>query len=176
MTSNERINYGINTCFDLYDKLKHEGANLENNWNAYNSFNFIITAWHLHNDWLHSDKINRPKLATKKKNPPKTPEAMMSVVNALRDLTNGSKHFHLNKKSENKKVVTKTYSPIIGDWAAYFLHGPMIYVEIDRSTYSMWDLRHIVLLYFNWVFDDTIPANQFPIEIKKHLERCVIKD
>ena len=168
--------YGVNTCFDLYDKLKYEGKNLENNWNAYNSFNFIITAWHLYYDWLNLDKANRPKLAAKKKNPPKTPETMMSVVNALRDLTNGSKHFSLKKKSADKQVVTKTYSPVIGDWAAYFLHGPMIYIEVGSYTYSMWDVRHIVLLYFDWVFNDDILANQFPKEIQDHLKRCIINE
>jgi len=52
----------------------------------------------------------------------------------------------------------------------------MIYVEIENAIYSMWDLRYIILLYFDWIFDDTVPANQFPTEIQEHLKRCSIKN
>ena len=100
----------------------------------------------------------------------------MKIVFALRDVTNSSKHFYLDKEASNKKVVTSIYPPIVGDAAAYFLHGPMIYIEIEDSIYSMWDLRHIVLLYYSWIFDDSVPAVNFPIEIQEHLERCVVKN
>lgn len=174
-TPENKLYYGLNTCFDLYDKLKHEGDNLENNWNVYACFNFIVTAWHLHNDWLNNDKENRPKLATRKKEKPKTPANMMLIIYALRDITNYSKHSFLNKDSVGKRVITKIHPPIISDWAAYFLHGSMIYIEVDKSIYSMWDIRHIVLLYFDWIFNDDIPANQFPQGIEDHIERCLVK-
>ncbi len=175
MDSKNKILYGINSCCDLYKKLKYEGENLECNWNIYNTFNFIVTAWHLHHDWLNRDVENRPKLATKKKEKPKTPPDMMKIVFALRDITNSSKHSFLDEDSVKKKVVTNIHAPLIGDWASYFLHGPMIYVEIQNAIYSMWDLRYIILLYFDWIFDDSVPANQFPTKIQEHLKRCSIK-
>jgi hypothetical protein len=175
VTGDNRLLYGLTTCLDLHNILIYEGNTLENNWNEYNSFNFIVTAWHLYDDWLKSDWENRPKLSTKKKGQHKTPPNMMKVVFALRDVTNSSKHFFLNDESYNKKVVTGIHPPIVGDAASYFLHGPMIYIEIDNSIYSMWDLRHIVLLYFDWIFDDSVPAQNFPIEIQEHLERCIVR-
>lgn len=175
MAKDKRLQYGINTCYDLYKKLMFEGSTLENNWNEYNSFNFIVTAWHLYDDWLKSDRENRPNLSTKKKEHHKTPQNMMKIIFALRDVANSSKHFTLNDASFNKKVVTGIHQPIVGDAAAYFLHGPMIYIEIENSVYSMRDLRHIVLLYFDWIFDDTVSVQKFPIEIQEHLERCIVR-
>ena len=177
MNDNNKLLYGLNTCFDLYKKVKYEGENLEkSNWNEYNSFNFIVTEWHLHNDWLNADRENRPKLATQKKEQPKTPPEMMRIIFGLRDITNSSKHFFLDENAVKKKVVTGIYAPMIGDWASYFLHGPMIYVEIENAIFSMWDLRYIVLLYFDWVFNDSVPSNQFPSEIQEHIKRCSIKN
>lgn len=173
MPPDNKLSYGINTCFDLHNKLKYEGEKLEPDWNEYNSFNFIVTAWHLHADWLNADE-GRPKLAAQKKERPKTPANMMQVVYALRDITNSSKHFYLDKPSVNKKVVTNIHGRLIGDWASYFIHGPQIGIHIGNSYYSMWDLRHIVLLYFEWIFNDLIPANKFPVEIQEHLKRCLI--
>jgi hypothetical protein len=170
-----KLPYGINTCFDLFDKLKYEGDNLENSWNVYNSFNFIVTAWHLFDDWIDNDSENRPKLSTKKKGSRCTPSDMMQVIYLLRDITNSSKHFILMEKSIAKNVVTDVHPPIIGDAAAYFLHGPMIYVETADCIYSMWDIKYIVLLYFNWVFDDSITVTNFPSEIKEHVKRCSVK-
>ena len=175
-TPEDKLYYGLNTCFDLHNKLRYEGENLENNWTAYACFNFIVTAWHLHTDWIDADEENRPKLATTKKGSKKTPANMMLVVYALRDITNYSKHSFLKKDAVKKKVITKIYPPIIGDWRSYFLDGPMIYVEINNSIYSMWDIRHIVLLYFDWIFNDDIPANQFPVEIQDHLKRCIVRE
>ncbi|MFA5996426.1 MAG: hypothetical protein WC790_01745 [Candidatus Paceibacterota bacterium] len=102
MTSDNKLLYGLNNCLDLYAKLKYEGENLESNWNEYNSFNFIVTSWHLYNDWLKADSVNRPRLSTKKKEPPKTPPNMLLVVYALRDIANSSKHFFLNDDALNK--------------------------------------------------------------------------
>lgn len=171
---NNKLPYGINTCQDLYDKLKFEAERLEPTWNIYDCFNFVLTAWHLHHDWLEVDKDNGPILSTEKKDCPNTTKEMMLVINAFKDIANSSKHFKLKKYSVNRKVVDEIHSPEIRDWAAYFLHGPLIGISIGKSYFNMWDLRFLIMSYFEWIFDDSTPANQFPEEIKNHLERCVI--
>lgn len=175
MNTSRNLDYGLSSCLDLHNKLTCEGVTLENNWNIYNCFNFILTAWHLHEDWIDKDRTNRPLLSTKKKGQHGTPKRMMQIIWALRDITNSSKHFGLDKKANGKKVTTGIHKPLIGDAASYFLHGPMIYIEIEDSIYSMWDIRYIVLLYFDWIFNDSIPVIQFPQEIQDHIDRCIIK-
>jgi hypothetical protein len=174
MPDSNKLLYGINTCQDLYEKLKYEAERLEKTWNIYDCFNFILTAWHLHHDWLERDSENRPRLSTKKKEYSKTTKEMMRVIHAFRDVANSSKHLRLKKGT--KKVVDEIHPREIRGWDAYFLHGPLIGISIGKSYFNMWDLRFLIMSYFEWIFDDSIPANQFPEEIKKHLERCVISE
>ncbi|MEA2095845.1 MAG: hypothetical protein U9P73_03990 [Candidatus Cloacimonadota bacterium] len=169
MSQKAKIDYGISNCFDMYEKLKFEGKRLDSDWHEYNCFNFIVTAWHLYDDWLDNDRRCRPQLSIKKKN--KIPATMTNVLNAIRDLTNGSKHMVLNKKSVNKQVVTEVHSPEIRDMRSFMTGEAKVGIKIDSTYYSMWDLRYICLLYFAWVFDDNTPMNAFPPDLADHLDR-----
>lgn len=171
-TKQKNLHFGINDCYDLHNKLKFESDRLENNWNVYDFFNFIITSWHLYNDWLRKKDKIRPKWAIRKKT--KIPKEMMQVINATRDLANGSKHMELNDKSTAKKVIDVIHPPEIRDWYSYFIAGPQIGISIGQSYYSMADLRNLIMSYFDWIFDDSVPADNFPSEIKKYLEWCII--
>lgn len=166
------FDYGISNSYDMFIKLHYEGEKLSEECNPYDCFNFFVTAWHLYDDWLEKD-INRPKLALEKRG--RTPELMRNLLFVFKDLTNGSKHMTLKPKNYKKKVITKIYPPIIGSWRAYFSNKKEIYVTVDNYTYSMWDIRYIAIHYFTWIFDDSIPANHFPIKAQAHLERGLVK-
>lgn len=166
------FDYGISCSHDMFIKLHYEGEKVSDECNPYDCFNFFITAWHLYNDWIEKD-ANRPKLALEKMG--RTKGDMLNLLYGFRDLTNGSKHMVLKSKSYKKKVIEKISSPIIGSWRAYFSRIPQIYITINRSIYSMWDIRFIAIHYFTWIFDDSIPATSFPKQVQEHLKRCGIK-
>ena len=53
--------FGLSTSYDLFQKLKHDSELLlrqrpetqdEQRLEEYEAFNFFVTAWHLHKDWL----------------------------------------------------------------------------------------------------------------------------
>lgn len=173
MTNKIRLPYGINNCHDLYEKLKFEGKRLEIDWNIFDSFNFFVTAWHLHEDWINKDPSNRPKWAQRKKELPQTPKEMMLIVWATRDITNSSKHFHIN--NDKKKVVDSIYSPEISTYESLITGKPKIGVKIENSYYSMLDLQKIILSYFEWIFDDSIPVDDFPPFITNYIQTLVSK-
>ena len=160
---------GIDSCHDLFEKLKFEKSRLEKEWNEYDFFNFVVTAWHLQNDWLASDKIGRPTLAMRKIN--QAPPIKNEVMKNARENTNGSKHFKLDQKNENNKVVVKIHGPEIRDWHSYFF-GPKYGISTQSSYYSTSDFIFIIYEYFAWVFDDNTSAKSLPEKIQKHLEYC----
>jgi len=163
--------YGINNCYDLFLKLHREGEKVGENWHPYDCFNFFVSAWHLYDDWIQTD-INRPKLALEKIG--RTAQSMKNLLLAIKDLTNGSKHMILKPNNFKKTVITCVYSHIIGDWRAYFMNEPQLYIAVGETYYSMWDIRCLIINYFTWIFDDSLPANHFPKEIEKHLESCLL--
>jgi len=48
---NEGPTLGIQTSNEMFEKLKFESSRLQKSWHPYDSFNFIVTAWHLFQDW-----------------------------------------------------------------------------------------------------------------------------
>lgn len=163
---------GIESCEDLFNKLMFEKERFESDWSDYNFFNFVVTAWHLQNDWLKNNKDNRPEFAMRKINT--SPEEMKEVLNITRDIANGSKHFKLDASSEKKKVVTEVHPPEIRDWHSYFF-GPKPAVSTVKSYYSVADLSYLITEYFKWIFNDSESAESFPENIQKHLDYCKIE-
>lgn len=162
---------------ELYDKLKAEGDRLEGQWHAYDAFNFVVTAWHLYQDWLPGDRRSRPSLAAKKMDQRKLPKEMVLVLHALRDLANGSKHLQLKRESSESRVVSATHSGAIGDWWAYFFQERIPGVTVEDTYYfSIRKLRNIVLSYFDWVFDDSKSAALFPGDLLWIIWRCAPKN
>ncbi|GHZ63236.1 hypothetical protein VCSRO175_1430 [Vibrio cholerae] len=157
---------GIDTVHELRKKLKFERQRVTQNYHPYDFFNFVVTAWHLHHDWIKYDKQHRPSLFYKKAN--QSPPQMKELINAMRDLANGSKHFILDKASEEKKVITSVHEPEIRDHFT-FVFGPQPGISVCNAYYSVGELVYIVDEYFEWLFDDLIPADSFPENLHKIL-------
>lgn len=156
--------FGLETCQDMYEKLKWEAHRLEDGWSVYDSFNFVVTAHHLYHDWIKN--CGSPEAKAKKCS---LPEPAKIVLQSIVDLSNGNKHWKLtNEKTLERQVVTKVYEPIRGDWYAYFVAGPMVYVELGDYILSMTELVYQVISYFKWIFEDGDIA--FPLELLNRLE------
>ena len=164
---------GLDNCSDLLEKLRYEKSKLDKEWNAYDFFNFTVTAWHLQNDWLKNDKEGRPNHAMRKVN--QAPEQMKEVVNIARDIANGSKHFKLDKRNMEKKVIEELHEPEIRDWHSYFFgakHG----ISTKTAYYSTLDFVSLIHNYLEWVLSDNLSESEFPEEIEKHLKFCKLEN
>jgi hypothetical protein len=141
---------GLETCQDLYDKLRFEAQRLETGWNIYDTFNFVVTAHHLYVDWI-------PKRGTEKTKAKKQalPTPAKKVLQSIIDLSNGSKHWQVDRATTlERQVITAKPTVGINDWHAYMLAGPMLYVEMGEYKLSMRELRDLVLGYFEWMLDE----------------------
>jgi|SRR5690554_1052047 len=157
---------GLESCSDLHQKLKYEKSKLDEKWNAYDFFNFTVTAWHLQNDWLKNDIKGRPTHAMKKIH--QLDEQMNEVVRIARDIANGSKHFKLDRPSMAKKVVDGISKPETRDWHSYF-YGPKHGISTKTSYYSTSDFIFLIDEYFTWIFSDDLPTTDLPKSIIDHL-------
>lgn len=162
--------FGLETCQDMHGKLKRDAQRLEDGWSIDDTFNFVVTAHHLYDDWI--EKCGSPEAKAKKLS---LPEPAKTVLQAIYDLANGNKHWKLTyKKALERQNVTKVYERTRGDWYAYFVAGPMVYVEFGDYRLSMMELMHQVLGYFKWIFEDGDIA--FPLELQNQLELRRIGD
>ncbi|EPP5339795.1 hypothetical protein CGK32_23845 [Vibrio parahaemolyticus] len=162
---------GIETVHELREKLKFERQRVTQSYHPYDFFNFVVTAWHLHHDWIKNDKQNRPNLFYKKVN--QAPPQMKELVNATRDLANGSKHFRLDKPNDEKKVLTEVHKPEIRDHFTY-VFGPQPGISVANAYYTIGELVDILDEYFEWLFDDLTPADSFPDKLQKMLMARVL--
>ena len=161
--------FGLESCQDMHEKLKWEADKLEKSWGVYDTFNFVVTAHHLYVDWI--DSCGSPELIAKKSS---LPDPAKKVMQAIADLVNGNKHYKLTEgRSLKRQVVTKVYKPIIGDYYAYFVAGPMVYVDFGDFNLSMMELMHQVLGYFEWLFKDGDIT--FPLALQNHLNMCITR-
>lgn len=164
---------GLKSSDDLYDKLKFDDSRLAKEWAPYDIFNFIITSWHLFHDWTRSDP---PKaLSRSKRNRHKLPDEMNLVLDVVRDLANGSKHFYLEDKSAKNRKITQTHTGEEYGYFEWFFHEDLPAVTVDSHWYfSIRVLRNLVMAYFEWVFDDSKPVKEFPSEILESIRYCNI--
>ena len=164
---------GIETSSDMYEKLKFESDRLANGWGPYDAFNFLVTAWHLFQDWTKSDapgSLNRAK-----RRRANLSESMNFVLDITRDLVNGSKHFLLDPNAVSKRKVKETHDGVDANWHSFFFHENMLGVTAQGTWYfSVRVLRNILLSYFSWVFDDSISVKEFPHELNEALNYCNI--
>lgn len=167
--SNSPTRFGLETCQNMFDKLKWEAHRLEDGWNVYDTFNFVVTANHLYIDWIRDCGSQEAK---KKKD--LLPKLAKMVMQTIIDLSNGGKHWRMtNERSLSRQVITIAPERGINDWHAYFIAGSMVYVEFDDYKLSMRQLRDLVLGYFQWVFEDEDVV--FPEELQDQLEACRIR-
>jgi hypothetical protein len=150
--------FGLRTPYDLYEKLKYDAEQLlrrreesddERRLEEFEAFNFFVTAWHLHKDWLHGRSPAKPKHALEKI---KTASSkLMEIKQVIRDIANGSKHFELEEKP---KVVVGERE--ISSFFAYFF-GPQFPIDTKSFHFLMYELVDVIMDYFEWLFDDTQP-------------------
>lgn len=151
----------LNTCSDLLAKLNWEHQQLQASWDTYRTFNFVITANHLYKDWI--DKTGTDLQRLKKKN---LPPLAIKLFKSWRDISNATKHWKLDRNGG--QVVTDVSEPIIGDWYAYFVAGPVIYVEVAGARPSLPELARVTLRCFEWLLSEV--EDPFPDQLRVELE------
>lgn len=152
----------IHTCEGLFDKLKWEHKRLQDEWNEYNSFNFVLTAYHLYCDWI--DKAGSQAQKQRKNGMPTNAKRLFFV---LRDITNASKHWKLDTPNEAKRIVSDVSDPKIADWDSYFNTGSVIYISVDQANVSLPEVARLVIETLQWLLEDT--TNVFPEPLLKRL-------
>ncbi len=163
------MKFGIKNCKDMYSKLIHESKRLHETWNDYDIFNYLVTAWHLQNDWLEKDR-SAPNFALRKVG--KAPTGMKEIMSIAKEITNGSKHFSIKENKKAKYIVEKVHDPEIRDWHSYFISGPKYGVSTSNAYYSIADLVGCIDQYFEWVFNEELTIEAFPEIILKTIIRC----
>jgi hypothetical protein len=154
----------LQSADDLYAKLKREHARLQAGWSTDDSFNFIVTAYHLYDDWARRAGTRAQQQRRNRLDP--IAERLMHV---LRDITNASKHWKLDAPNERKRVVGEVSSARIADWHSYFITGPQIYVtDVDGASLSMSTISRLTMEVFRWIMEGT--DNTFPPDLRRKLE------
>lgn len=138
----------IDSCEALFDKLKWDYGQLTKDWNPYSTFNFVLTAYHLYQDWIMRAGTDDQRA---RKNA--LPAHGLLLFKVWRDVTNATKHWELNERSQNQQVVNSVSPPQIGDWYAYFITGPVIYVQVGDSRPSLTQLADVTIWSFKWLIE-----------------------
>lgn len=137
----------IDSCEALFEKLKWDFQQLEKDWTSpYTTFNFVVTAYHLYQDWIkragsHEQRLRRSQL----------PETGKLLFNIWRDLTNATKHWELNDYSKQQQVVNDITGPITGDWYAFLISGPVFYIRVGGALPSLPELAQATISCFDWI-------------------------
>lgn len=166
---------GISSSFDMYDKLLYESSRLQSDWrNSFNTFNFLVTAWHLYHDWPKCE--SKGSLTRLKRHRTQIPEEMIFVLDIAKDITNGSKHFYLSKEASSKRVVSEVHNGGEYGFYEFFFRESLPGLDANsdkfKGYFSIRVLHNIVMKYFDWVFDETTPVNRFPKEIVEAINYC----
>lgn len=173
ITGNEGPVFGIYSSLDLYEKLKYESKRLEISWHYYDSFNFLVTAWHLYSDWKSSD--DSQAISRKKREYKNLPNSMRMVLDTVRDLVNGSKHFQLTPKSAGKRRVEAVHDGKEVGWYQFLFRERTHGVTVDGTWYfSIRLLNNFIMRYFEWVFDDSVSVDTFPKDLNEAILYCNI--
>ena len=163
--------FGIDSSLAMFEKLKHESARLQKGWHAYDAFNFLVTAWHLFADWPKSDA---PKaLSRRKRQRSRLPKAMNLVLDVVRDLVNGSKHFYLDPGAADKRRVDEVHTGEEFGYYEWYFHEDLPAVTVDKDWYfSIRVLNNLMMKYFEWTFDDSTPVEEFPNDLLDAILYC----
>ncbi len=152
---------GLHTCEDLLEKLRWEHGLLEKQWDSqFLAFNFAITANHLYADWIKSagNQAQRSRVN-------QLPGIGKKLFTVWRDVANASKHWKLDKKNRERQVVSEVSQPQIGDWYAYFIAGPVLYLTVEGAKPSLPELAEVTLKCFEWILESK--DQDFPLELEK---------
>lgn len=153
----------INTCEDLFEKLKWDYEELKLGWHEYRSFNFVVTAYHLYADWFKSAGTLKQRQRLNK-----LPDSALTLFKTLRDITNASKHWKLDKDNKAKQIVTAVSPPVTAGWHAYLVTGPVTYITVGNARLSMPELACLTLECLTWILQGQ--PTDFPQELIDRLE------
>lgn len=164
---------GIESSLDMFKKLKFESSRLQQDWHPYDAFNFLVTAWHLFEDWPKSDDSRA--LCRMKRQRNRLPTEMNFVLDVVRDLVNGSKHFYLKPSAAEKRRIDEVHTGEEVDYYEYYFHEdlPAVTVEVDWY-FSVRVLNNLIMAYFEWTFDDSVPVKDFPSDLIEAILYCNI--
>jgi hypothetical protein len=143
------LTFGFNSAYDVFEKLKRDAEKLrESPLSKDECFNFVITAWHLHHDWMKKD-VNLSQLAIAKHE--KSKSVMKSMMHALEVVANASKHITArnNKNVKDTKLVEQL------DYYSYYKSSFFPAIITDKAEYTLWKLQQIMVAYFEWIFDES---------------------
>ena len=164
---------GIDSSAAMFEKLKHESSRLQQGWHPYDAFNFLVTAWHLFEDWPMSDDPRA--LCRMKRHRPRLPPPMNFALDIVRDLVNGSKHFRLTPDAAAKRRVDEVHTGEELGFYEYLFHENLPGVTIEDHWYfSIRVLNNLMMRYFEWVFDDATPVKDFPRDLLEAILYCNI--
>lgn len=163
MTKDNKIdyNYGIENSLNLFEKIKLDGQKMISSAHPFEVFNFVITVWHLHNDWLPKEIENYSE---------RVPELMEKVFTLICAIANGSKHYNLytsNVEKYGKRVSCE--KPGIRNWTAFFSGRNQPDFKIDGIFITLQELHNIIIFFFEWVFNDQVDLESFPAELQELL-------
>jgi hypothetical protein len=166
---------GINSSFDMYAKLRHESIRLQADWrNSFDTFNFLVTAWHLYHDWPKCEP--KGSLTRLKRHRSQIPEEMVFVLDIVKDITNGSKHFYLTKEASTKRVVNEIHNGEEYGFYEFFFRESIPGLDANsgklKGYFSIRVLHNILMRYFDWVFDEEVPVSSFPKQIVEAINYC----
>ncbi len=161
--NNLTLNFGINNEYDLFNKLKRDldkllnEASIDDHTKTIdNTYNFLITAYHLSYDWTKNVKYKRKK--------EKIPKSFKDLLTAIRFLANCSKHRELTKYL-NENTVENITEPIVGNYWDY-MYGNQVYITINGIQESISILSEPLMKYFEWLLDDSKKLDEMPDEVK----------
>lgn len=146
MTSLPNPRLPLDTIEQMFEKLRWEEARLAESWSIYDSFNFLVTAHHLWFDWLK----NAGSLEQQARGSG-LPEEAKIVFQAVVDVSNGTKHWLMDRTgSKKRQVITEVTQPMCAGWDSYFF-GDMVHFEFGEYFVSMSEISALIMGYLEWV-------------------------
>jgi hypothetical protein len=154
----------LNNAEELFEKLKWEEARLLDGWGIYDSFNFVVTAYHLYYDWIKCGKAATQSQSDRAKSLTQEP---LDLFQAVADLANGSKHFILDHKgAKDRQVVTEVTDLTCAGWDSY-IFGDMVHIKFGIYFLSMSEMSALVMKYLEWIIEGG--SDKPPIELSQSL-------
>lgn len=136
----------INTVEELFNKLKWEEARLLESLSVYDSWNFVVTAHHLSNDWIKKQLVATQEQKDRQAD---LPVELKRLFVAFGNIADGSKHFDLTWAKKGQ-IVAEVSEPETSDYDSYFF-GDMIYVTYDAYRISIWAASEIIVKSLEWI-------------------------
>ena len=157
------LNFGINNEHDLFNKLKRDLDKLLNEASINdhiktidNTYNFLITAYHLSYDWTKDDKYKIKKEII--------PESFKDLLTAIKFLANSSKHKELTNKLNENTVENVTEPKVSNYWD--YIYGDQINIKINGREESLSLLSGALMEYIEWLLDDLKTIDEIPEKVK----------